>query len=365
MRWVFVAVMLIHGFIHSMGVVRAFHLAEVPGLTQPISRVAGGLWLAAALGIVAAALLPIRWLWIVGTIALLLSQAAIISAWSEARFGTLVNIVLLAGVLYSFAAYGPVSLRTEYRACVRTALAGPLTADLVSEEDIASLPEPIQRYLRLTGSVGKPKISNFRATWRGQIRGGAKEPWMAFTAEQHNGYGAGPSRLFFMDAVMMGLPVDVFHRFLGGEATFRVRVLSLVPMVTAKGPQMTRAETVTLLNDMVLLAPAALLDADVAWEPVDSNRVRVRYTRNAQTVSAELIFDDTGELIDFISDDRLRASADGTSFTAQRWSTPASDYRMFGERRVIGHGEAWWHEPDGAFPYLELDLVDIEYNVSP
>jgi hypothetical protein len=64
---------------------------------------------------------------------------------------------------------------------------------------------------------------------------------MPFTAEQVNTYGAQPNRLFFMDATMYGLPVDVLHIFVGPRATMRARVGSLVTMVEAAGPGMDRA----------------------------------------------------------------------------------------------------------------------------
>jgi hypothetical protein len=38
--------------------------------------------------------------------------------------------------------------------------------------------------------------------------------------------------------------------------------------------------------------------------------------------SAELSFDDDGELVDVSSDDRSAASSDGKSSEPQRWTTP-------------------------------------------
>ena len=48
---------------------------------------------------------------------------------------------------------------------------------------------------------------------------------MTFTGEQVNTYGPRPDRLFFMDAELFGLPVDVLHVFAAGAATMRVRAL--------------------------------------------------------------------------------------------------------------------------------------------
>ena len=45
------------------------------------------------------------------------------------------------------------------------------------------------------------------------------------------------------------------------------------------------------------------------------------------------------------------------------WRTPARSYRAFGPRRLMTIGEARWEPPGGAFTYLEIELVDIDFNV--
>ncbi len=116
----------------------------------------------------------------------------------------------------------------------------------------------------------------------------------------------------------------MFHRFIGDSATFRVRLLSVFTMVSAKGPVMDRAETVTVFNDLCVLAPPMLIDPAIQWQEVDAHTVRARYTRGAETIGAELTFNDAGELVDFASDDRPSASADGKSFNPQRRGSGAT-----------------------------------------
>ena len=119
------------------------------------------------------------------------------------------------------------------------------------------------------------------------------------------------------------------------------------PRVNPAGAEMDRAGTVTMFNDICVLAPAAPIDAPITWQPIDDRRVRGAFTNGAHSVTAELAFDDNHELVDFTSDDRLRASPDGKTFTPQRWSTPINDYRSFGSRRVGTTGEARWHARPG------------------
>jgi hypothetical protein len=162
------------------------------------------------------------------------------------------------------------------------------------------------------------------------------------------------------------LPVTVLHAYADATATMRAKVLSLVTVVDAAGPEMDRGETVTVFHDLVVLAPGAILDAPVQWTAVDARHVRGVFTNGGQAVTAELTFDEAGDLVDFVSEDRLRASADGKSFTSQRWSTPLAGHRADAHgQRVLTSGEGRWlaPAPEGCFTYVELHVDDIVYNV--
>jgi hypothetical protein len=167
-----------------------------------------------------------------------------------------------------------------------------------------------------------------------------------------------------MNARMKGLPVDVLHAFDDSGATMRVRLLSVRTMVDAKGAELTHAETVTLFNDLCVCAPGALVDADVTWEPIDGHRAIGNFTLGVNTITAELIFDDDGDLVDFISDDRAAGSPNGRAFTRVRWTTPVRDYARVGPARVPTRAETRWHPDTGAWTYGEFELTSLAYNVA-
>ena len=369
MRWVVGIVVILHGLIHLLGAVEGFGWADVSQLKDPVGTAVGVVWLAAAIVVVAAGALlvgRVAWWWPIGAVAVVVSQMVIITSWADAKAGTLANIVLLVAVIHGFASQGPRSARAEYRHRASTALSALSADTLLTDEDLQHLPAPVAAYVRQSGAVGLPRVTNFRAHIHGRIRASATKPWMTFTGEQVNTYGPEPSRLFFIDATMLGVPVDVLHTFIGPEARMRARVCSLVTMVDAAGPDMDRAETVTLFNDMCILAPAALADAPITWRDIDDRHVGASFTNGAQTIGAVLTFNDDHELVDFVSDDRLAASPNGKSFTRLTWSTPLTGYHRIGSRRVATIGEARWHAagPDGKFTYLEFHLDDIAYNAS-
>ncbi len=366
MKILFAALLAVHGLIHLMGAAKAFGVAAMPQLTQPIGRPLGALWfLAAALLVVTALALftwPARW-WVVGAGALVVSQVVIATSWTDARYGTVANVVLLLGVVFGVLSYGPWSFRAEYDRDVAQGLQRAVATPLLTEADIAPLPAVVQRYIRLSGAVGQPRVQNFRARFHGQIRSGPDARWMTLTGEQYNFYDQ-PSRLFFMDAAMFGMPFQVFHRFVGPSATMRVRLASAVTIVNAHGPQMDAAETVTLFNDMCVFAPGALIDPRIQWQEIDPHTVSASFTNGSHTIRAVLSFNDGGDLTNFVADGRGALSADGKSVTTMPWSTPLSDYRTFGSHRLMARGEGIWHAPAGDYAYLRFDLDAIEYNVA-
>jgi hypothetical protein len=368
MRWFFFTLIAVHGVIHFLGFTKAFGFYDPPQLTQTISKPWGIAWLVAgATLLVTGVLFAASWRawWVVGFGAVVLSQVVIVSSWADAKFGTIANLLILAGVLYGVASEGPASFLAHYRRAVNERLRQPPSPPpVVTERELAALPEPVERYLRQAGVVGQPQVHHFKAIWRGRIRSGPDDPWMAFAAEQYN-FPAEPARVFLMRARRGGLPVDVYHAFYGGSASMRVRLLSLVPMVDARGPEMDRSETVTLFNDICLLAPAVLVDPAIRWDLIDERSAQAHYTAGSNTISAVLSFNEAGELVDFVSDDRLAASTDGKQFVRQRWSTPVREYRRFGPFRVFTRGEGRWHPPAGDYAYLEIELLGLEVNGPP
>lgn len=275
-------------------------------------------------------------------------------------------VLLFGATAYGLVSRGPFGLRGEYRRRVRETDSNrpaSMTSPLVSEADLRHLPAPVATYVRRSGAVGRPRVTVMRAVMHGRIRSGPDALWMPFAAEQVNTFTGTLRRVFFMDATMRGLPVDVLHVYDAGRATMRARLCSLIPVVDASGPEMSRAERVTVANDICVMAPSVLPFVDAAWEPVDARHARGTFRIDGLDVGLELVFGEDGALVDFVSDDRLRADERGTSFTRQRWSTPILHQAAQGGFVLASRGEARWHapEPEGEFAYLEFVVDAIDY----
>ena len=252
-------------------------------------------------------------------------------------------------------------VRRAFCVDVDRALHQPGTSPLITEADLERLPSAIRRYLRTVGAIGYPRVQNMHARMHGRIRSGPAAPWMTFGAEQYSFFKE-PARYFYMKASRWLVPIHVYHRYAGTAASMQVKVFDQVPVAFASGPEMTKAETVTMFNDMCLLAPATLIDAGIQWEPVDETRTFATFANAGHTIRAELSFNDLGELVNFSSNDRSRTEADG-SMRAMPWSTPMQDYRAFGHVRLGSRGSGIWHESGGPFAYVEIEIDEVAYNI--
>ncbi len=364
MRAFFIALVALHGLIHLIGFGRSIGLG---GAGQPVSRELGIVWLLAAVGFVTAALLLVfapRFWWVPAVPALVLSQIAVISAWSEAKFGTIVNAVILVPLALAVLDQRESSLRSRYEADVRTEFGQRPAAAIVTEGDLAPLPPLVQTYLRRVGVIGQPRVHDLFVRFRGELRNGVDGRWMKMRAEQRERFEQPTARLFFVNSSLYGVPFKAYHRFVGSTATMEVSAASLAKVADARGPEMNQSETVTLFNDICLFAPAALLDADVAFNTVDNRTVHATFHNGGVTIHADLIFKDDGDLVNFVSRDRYMTT-DGKTMEKYPWSTPIRDYKEFGGMRVASHGEAVWTLPGGDFTYARFDVEELRYNVVP
>jgi hypothetical protein len=107
--WIVAGVLIVHGLLHALGIATTFGGAQVDGMSGAPTLSVGAaergfasLWAVALIGLVAAGL-AVRfhqdWWRPMAAAAALVSMIPIAVWWADARFGALVNIVVIALVL--------------------------------------------------------------------------------------------------------------------------------------------------------------------------------------------------------------------------------------------------------------------------
>lgn len=354
--------LILHGMIHLAGFVKAFQLAELKELNLAISKQVGLLWLLAfSLFVITA------WLWassrqswwLAALVAVFLSQSLIILSWEGAKAGTVANFLVLLMIGFGFASW---KFHNQYMKDVGSNLVAGANADFspLTEEDLGPLPRAVQKYIRLSGAVGKQKVKNFRVVFKGKIRKDDTAPWMPFTSEQYN-FLDNAGRYFFMKAEMKKLPVSGYHRYEEEKASMDIRLFSAFRVQYQTGPEMDKAETVTFFNDMCCMAPASLIDPRITWTEKDSHQVHARFQNGKLSIDADLYFNEKGELINFLSKDRYNVDEQ----KVLPWETPLKNYKDFSGISLATYADANYLYPDRKLTYGIFELEEIEYNIKP
>jgi hypothetical protein len=258
-----------HGLIHLMGVALFWRLGQagelryadaLPAAGSPGGIAVGGLWLLAATLFLAAAVLLLghsaRWL-PVAAAAAVVSVPAVLSMAAAAGAGLVADAAVLVAVILAWwfrradSTRAPVSRVPGEAWRIRQAwldlAVRPAPSDVFAAELVAELPEPAQRWLIHAIPAGTPLWRTADVTMSGEIKLGA---WRRFSARQIVAPDAG--YVWAATAWVAGLPVRGFDRFSSGTGEMRWRMLGLFPVVTARGPDVSRSAAGRLVSEIVI-----------------------------------------------------------------------------------------------------------------
>jgi hypothetical protein len=233
-------------------------------------------------------------------------------------------------------------------------------SEIITEADLAPLPEPVQRYLRYAQVLGKPRVKCAKVRQTGRMRTSPTQSWMPVEAVQYSTL-AGPLSRTWYARVKAG-PFTLltgYDRYDNGAGSMLIRLLSLFPIVDARGPEVDMSALIIFVNDMVMW-PTAFLSDYIHWEPLDTHVARAQVSLHGKQFSAVLRFNDIGELVDFVTEDRYRSVGKASQQT--KWSTPLRRYREVNGVCIPSEGDAIWHLPEVEFPYIHVTIGEVRYD---
>ena len=171
---------------------------------------------------------------------------------------------------------------------------------------VSAVPDGARRYLEHAIAPGTPLASAVRLQMHGEIKLGH---WLPFKAEQviHRERG-----MIWRAAVRMnGMPVRGFDRLLNGSGEMRWKLLGIVPVMRAAGPDITRSAAGRMMAESVWL-PSMFCGDGVAWRSGDGPGAAARLTMAGETGEVALDIGDEGRL------NRVRM---------RRWGNPGGAFR--------------------------------------
>lgn len=233
---------------------------------------------------------------------------------------------------------------------------GKGTKDVVTEEDLKRLPEPVRKHLEYTQIVGKEKIKTVRLKQGGFFRQKIDQKWIPLYAEQY--YTTNPPAFIWLGRINIAplLSISAKDMYFEGKGNMLIKLLSTLTVADAKGKEMDEASLMRYLNEMMWF-PTAYLNDYVQWEGIDDESAKATISDKGITASAILYFNEKGEVKNFVGE--RFCSLTGKKET---WSTPISEYKEINGVRIPIKGEGVWNLSSGDFSYIRVEITDIEYN---
>jgi hypothetical protein len=237
--------------------------------------------------------------------------------------------------------------------------ADKISAEVFSERDILNLPEAVQKYFRVCGYIGKPKIINADVIWKESfIKLSPEKEWTKLQTRQFNSV-INPVRIAHMKALSMPLQVRDIYR--DGQGHMYGKLFNLIPVVNSKGKETSQGGLVTLFTE-VLFIPSYSLQSYIKWEEIDSKTAKATLTHKDIVVTGVFHFDENGKFIHFETNERYYPEKGG-KFVKKRFSAVVDSYKEKNGLLVPNKVRVIWHLDNGDYEYFKGEVEDIVYNV--
>jgi len=271
-----------------------------------------------------------------------------------------VLLALVGAVLVWF--YIPYSpIKSEFRNDVDTLIAGNrlrTSGEVFTEEDLDTLPMPIQKYLQGCGYIGTPKMSWLRMAYHDvTFMQGRNGPELTIDYTQYN-FAREPGRLALIDSGMFGIPFEGYDYYQNGKGGMKGVIAKVITLFDQTGADMDKACLVTFLAESLFM-PTVLLQDYITLEELSEYEVRATITYGGQTASGIFTFNERYEMVSFTTKDRVAVGTDGSREYVP-WSALCGDYRLSTNGiRYPSRFQAVWNYPDGDFIYFDGEISGV------
>jgi len=362
MRITLIILIGIHGIIHLFGFFKAFGISEFNAISQPISKTYGIFWLLTfllfAITIILIHVHSDYW-WLSGFLAVIISQVLILNYWSDAKFGTIANLIILLATIIGYSSFNfKDKIKGERIALFENSQLK--SQETVTEKALIDLPPIVQKWLINSGIIDKQLVSNVYLVQELQLKLKPEQTsWNNGTAEQY--FTNQPPAFNWNINTKMNPILSVVGRdkFEDGKGEMIIKLLSLIPVANAKNGEKVNQATLQRYLAEIVWFPSASLSQYIKWESIDDYSARATMEYKGTKGSGEFHFDKNGKFEKFVT---MRYQ-DSNDTEPTEWTVTATKTAEKNGIKIPVECEASWELESGKWTWLKLKITDIQYNV--
>lgn len=269
-------------------------------------------------------------------------------------------VLILIGIVEVFFNISYSKTKNEFSTSVDSLISetGDLE-DVFTMEDIAGLPAPVQKYFINCGYIGTPKMSYMKASYKNvNFILGRDKPHIKIDYTQFN-FVNEPIRTALIDSSMFSIPFEGIDSYIDGTGSMKGVIAKLITLFDQGGSAMDKAGLVTCLGECFMVPNVALQDY-ITWKEIDDLHAKATISCFGTSASGVFTFNERGEMVSFITDDREATSMDGKSEKVT-WTAICSDYRENNGIIKPTKLQAIWNYDEGDLLYFDSTDVVIEH----
>lgn len=270
-----------------------------------------------------------------------------------------ISLISLGIIIFAVSSYAESLFNRKVADEVKDLLSsGESEKGIIEEKDLAGLPAPVQRWLKLSGAVGKEKSNLVHVKQKIEMRLQEGKAWMPAEAEQYFTVDK-PGFVWKVKAKLAPLVNftgrDMYYK---GHGYMKIKVLSLFTVADGYGKEIDQSTMLRYLGECASF-PTMALSPYIKWEAIDDNSARAVMSYEGITDSGVVTFDDQGNIVRYMA--KRYRDVKGSNVLTEFYAN-MKDHKEVKGIRIPTAWEAGWKLETGDFTWFKAELTEVEYN---
>lgn len=232
------------------------------------------------------------------------------------------------------------------------------SSETVHPSDLEGLPQPVQKWLWQSHSVGKERVFATRIKQDITLRLKKDQAWLKGQVEQYFRIDD-PGFIWCADIKMAPL----FHisgkdQYINGHGYMLIKALSLFTVADGQGEEIDQGTLLRYLAE-IMWSPSAALNNYIQWEEINDTSAKATMSYAGVTASGIFTFNEQGETLNFEA--KRYGEFDG-EYRLETWSCVIQEHQEFNGTIVPSQGDLIWKLDTGDFHWYHFELKELEYN---
>jgi hypothetical protein len=227
-----------------------------------------------------------------------------------------------------------------------------------TEDLVAELPAPVQRYFLHAIAPGTPLATSVQLKMQGQFRLAPEKPWMPMQAQETL------TATGFVWSAKIGSGLSQFQGadyYFNQAGRMQFSILGLVPIVNVQSPDTARSAIGRLVGELMWLPSALLPQQGVQWQAIDDHTIQAHLKVDDEPVTLTFVIDSNGKLLEGYA---LRW---GNRTEDSSWQYIPMGGKCDAERTFDGFtipsqvGVGWWFGSEQYFEFFQATIAQAAF----